>query len=228
MAEWLTAIPHAPPEHLASVAGRLIVAMLLGGVVAWIHRKTRGRDETSQSFTVTLVLLSILIAMVTQVVGDNVARAFSLVGALSIVRFRTVVRDTQDTAYVIFAVVIGMAMGASNVVVALCGLCVVAIAAFVLRSKNAPAEPMDPESLPFELAVRVAIGSTTEALVAETLDRLRITRRLFAASTARQGLSIDLVYRAALEDGAAAPLINALNSLDGVQSVEVRREPVSA
>src|SRR2546430_13730647 len=45
----------------------------------------------------------------TQVIGDNVARAFSLVGALSIVRFRTVVRDTQDTAYVIFAVVVGMA-----------------------------------------------------------------------------------------------------------------------
>ena len=52
--------------------------------------------------------------MVTQVIGDNVARAFSLVGALSIVRFRTVVRDTQDTAYVIFAVAVGMAVGANH------------------------------------------------------------------------------------------------------------------
>ena len=60
------------------------------------------------------MLLSILIAMVTQVIGDNIARAFSLVGALSIVRFRTVVRDTQDTAFVIFAVAVGMAMGANN------------------------------------------------------------------------------------------------------------------
>jgi hypothetical protein len=57
------------------------------------------------SFPITLALLSVLIAMSTQVIGDNVARAFSLVGALSIVRFRTVVRDTKDTAYVIFAVV---------------------------------------------------------------------------------------------------------------------------
>ena len=57
-------------------------------------------NDEAESFTVTLVLLTILIAMVTQVIGDNVARAFSLVGALSIVRFRTVVRDTQDTAYV--------------------------------------------------------------------------------------------------------------------------------
>jgi hypothetical protein len=82
-----------------AVLGRLIAAMVLGGIVAQIYRHSRA--EPASSFTVTLVLLAILIAMVTQVIGDNVARAFSLVGALSIVRFRTVVRDTQDTAYVI-------------------------------------------------------------------------------------------------------------------------------
>ena len=82
-------------------------------------------NEEAESFVVTLVLLTILIAMVTQVIGDNVARAFSLVGALSIVRFRTVVRDTQDTAYVIFAVAVGMAVGANHPLVALCGLVVV-------------------------------------------------------------------------------------------------------
>ena len=70
--------------------------------------------EEAESFVATLVLLTILIAMVTQVIGDNIARAFSLVGALSIVRFRTVVRDTQDTAYVIFAVAVGMAVGANH------------------------------------------------------------------------------------------------------------------
>ena len=59
-------------------------------------------------------MLAIMIALVTQVVGNNAARAFSLVGALSIVRFRTVVRDIEDTAFVIFAVAIGMAAGASQ------------------------------------------------------------------------------------------------------------------
>jgi hypothetical protein len=63
--------------------------------LALIYRLTASESEVAPSFTATLVLLSILIAMVTQVIGDNVARAFSLVGALSIVRFRTVVRDTQ-------------------------------------------------------------------------------------------------------------------------------------
>src|SRR6266487_1309007 len=95
------------PAPLMAFA-RLILAMALGWIVSLIYRRTRAAHEVMPSFTVTLVLLAILIAMVTQVIGDNVARAFSLVGALSIVRFRTVVRDTQDTAYVIFAVVVGM------------------------------------------------------------------------------------------------------------------------
>ena len=88
--------------------------MVLGGVVVFVYRRTRASNDTTPSFAVTLVLLTILIAVVTQVIGDNVARAFSLVGALSIVRFRTVVRDTQDTAYVIFAVAVGMAVGAGH------------------------------------------------------------------------------------------------------------------
>jgi hypothetical protein len=94
-----------------NVGIRLVAAMILGFVVVFVYRKTRSEEDVAKSFTTTLVLLAILIAMVTQVIGDNIARAFSLVGALSIVRFRTVVRDTQDTAYVIFAVVVGMAAG---------------------------------------------------------------------------------------------------------------------
>ena len=103
-----------PVETALGVLLRLLAACGLGYVVAVIYRKTRPAPAVLASFPGTLVLLSVLIAMVTQVIGDNVARAFSLVGALSIVRFRTVVRDTQDTAYVIFAVAVGMAVGADH------------------------------------------------------------------------------------------------------------------
>ena len=114
------------------VLARLVGSMLLGGVVAWIYQRTRPASDTSSSLSVTLVLLAILIAMVTQVIGDNVARAFSLVGALSIVRFRTVVRDTVDTAFVIFAVAVGMAAGAGHPSVAVSGIAVVGVAAWIM------------------------------------------------------------------------------------------------
>src|SRR6187455_2238630 len=135
MPDFLTAVWTSPAVSPLEVLTRLIVALLLGVVVAWVYRRTRPAGEFAPTFPGTLVMLAVLIAMVTQVIGDSVARAFSLVGALSIVRFRTVVRDTQDTAFVIFAVVVGMAVGARDPWVALIGIGVVSAAAFLTMSK---------------------------------------------------------------------------------------------
>ena len=134
-----------------------------------IYRLTRTADETAPSFTVTLVLLSILIAMVTQVIGDNVARAFSLVGALSIVRFRTVVRDTQDTAYVIFAVAVGMAVGAGHPGLAASGLGVIGFAAFVMRRGLGNAVVRHD---PFLVNVRVGLGHDPSAVLGPAFDTI--------------------------------------------------------
>ena len=202
---------------LLQVLLRLVAALLLGGVVSLIYR--RARSEPPSSFTATLVLLSVLIAMVTQVIGDNIARAFSLVGALSIVRFRTVVRDTQDTAYVIFAVAVGMAVGASNVWVAIFGIAVVAVAAFAMRRQSAQEEP-----LPFRLQVRIGLGHDLNALLGPTLDKYLEGRRVVAAATARQGVATEVSYQAALRrDEAAHELVTALNSIEGVQGVTLER-----
>ena len=206
---------------------RLVAALALGGLVALVYRVTRPRAEVAPSFTATLVLLSILIAMVTQVIGDNVARAFSLVGALSIVRFRTVVRDTQDTAYVIFAVAVGMAVGAGQYWVAVGGIAVVGTAAALMRQKpdvGAPAARAD--ELPFELQIRLGIGHDPQTTLAPTLDEHGHGRRLMSVATARQGIAVDATYRLALptEDTAAA-LLRALNRIEGVQSVTLQRMP---
>ena len=212
---------------LIPLVARLLIALVLGRIVAAVYRRSRPMGDEAESFVVTLVLLTILIAMVTQVIGDNVARAFSLVGALSIVRFRTVVRDTQDTAYVIFAVAIGMAVGANHPAVAICGLAVVAFAALVVMRPRAgaPALPSEePGELPFVLNLRVALGLDPEALAASTLERFLSARRLESIGTGRQGLAIDVAYGAAVRTGASpGELVNALNVLEGVQSVTVRR-----
>src|SRR5437764_1346679 len=117
--------PHISPVE---VLVRLLVAFVFGLSIAAIYQLSRRNQAAATSFVMTLLLLCVLIAMVTQVIGDNIARAFSLVGALSIVRFRTIVRDTQDTAYVILAVVTGMAVGSRSPWVAVIGVMVVALA----------------------------------------------------------------------------------------------------
>jgi len=207
--------------HPLDVLIRLCVALVLGGVVAWIYRRTRKSTEIAASFPVTLVLLSVLIAMVTQVIGDNIARAFSLVGALSIVRFRTVVRDTQDTAYVIFAVVVGMAAGANDLWVSLIGIGVVGLAAFLMMTRPGLIATSEPS---FLLSLRVGLGHDLDKLLNDTLDAYLQERELMSIATARQGVSLDVTYETQLRpEGSAQELVKALNRVEGVQSVEFRR-----
>jgi hypothetical protein len=200
---------------------RLLIALALGGLVAWIYRRTRRSTEISASFPITLVLLAVLIAMVTQVIGDNVARAFSLVGALSIVRFRTVVRDTQDTAYVIFAVVVGMAVGANDLWVSLIGIGVVGLAAFVMMSRPGLMAASQPA---FLLNLRVGLGHDLDTLLGATLDAHLQEREILSIATARQGVSLDVTYETRLRSsGSADELVKALNRVEGVQSVQLQR-----
>ena len=106
---------------------RLGLAALLGGVVAgswWVAARHR---ERTPGFGGTLTLLALLISFVTMAVGSNTAVAFTLVGTLAIVRFRTSVRDIRDTAFVIFAVAAGIASGTLEPLVAGIGTVFVAL-----------------------------------------------------------------------------------------------------
>lgn len=211
VAPFVSTTPISPLEVLT----RLIIAVALGGLVAWIYRKSR--TEYIASFPATLVLLAVLIAMVTQVIGDSVARAFSLVGALSIVRFRTVVRDTQDTAFVIFAVVVGMACGASDPRVAVIGIVIVGAAAFVMKPRRGPRSGV-PEH--FTLEVRIATGQDLDGTLASVLDTFTSGRQMIAVGTARQGIAIEASYVVQLRAGQRPDdLVKSLNRLEGVQNV---------
>ena len=222
MPEWLRApFADAPPMNPLDVGVRLLTAVVLGALVAWVYRATRDRREISPTFPVTLVLLSVLIAMVTQVIGDNVARAFSLVGALSIVRFRTVVRDTQDTAFVIFAVVIGMAVGARDLIVAGIGIVIVGGAAFVMRPRSALSTI---SAAPYLLQLRVGLGHDIETLVGPTLENFMLEHQLVSLKTGKQGLVVDASFQGPLrKDASAEALVKALNRIEGVQGVELAR-----
>ena len=211
---------------VTEILARLVVAAIFGGLVAFVYRRSRNEIDITPTFPPTLVLLSILIAMVTQTIGDNVALAFSLVGALAIVRFRTVVRDTQDTAFVMLAVVVGMAVGASAPWVAAIGLGLVAVVAIMM--KQPATGDYITGHLPLLVKIRIGLGHDAEALLGSTLDVYFSHRRLESIETAKHGVSIDVAYEAKMrEPGTAEQLVRALNRLEGVQSVRVERCPVA-
>ena len=197
---------------------RLLAALVLGWAVSWVYSRTTSGEESATSLPTTLVLLAVLIAMVTQVIGDNVARAFSLVGALSIVRFRTVVRDTRDTAFVIFAVVVGMAVGSQQPWVAVLGLVVGGGASFALAWREG--RPADTGVPPMVLRLRVSVGTELEPLLAQVLGGA--TRRLLTMSTAKQGTSLEAAYEISLDkDKSPEELVKQLHRMDGIFDVRL-------
>ena len=222
MPDFLTApFANGPPVHPLDVLVRLALALVLGGVVSWIYCHTRKTNDIAPSFPTTLVLLAVLIAVVTQVIGDSVARAFSLVGALSIVRFRTIVRDTQDTAYVIFAVVMGMAIGAKNPWVAFLGLAMTGVAAFLMTLRPQAVMEAAPDYL---LNMRVGVGTDLKKLLSQVCDGHVANCELVSVGTAKEGISLNVTYRVRLRDGGSADeLVKALNRTEGVQSVQFER-----
>jgi uncharacterized membrane protein YhiD involved in acid resistance len=114
----------------------LILSFILGLVVSYVYKLTHKGLSYSQSFMITSVFVSIIVCMVIMIIGNNLARAFALVGALSIIRFRTVVKDTKDTAYIFWALAAGMASGTGSYFLAVAGSIMISSVAFILYYTN--------------------------------------------------------------------------------------------
>ena len=223
MPEWLVkAVDTSSQLDWQPLLIRLVMALALGMMITLIYHATRNPSASAGTFPTTLVLLCVLIAMVTQVIGDNVARAFSLVGALSIVRFRTVVRDTKDTAFVIFAVVVGMAVGAGQPIVAICGMVVVGFAAAVLRERSRNLLSIDRE---IQLMLRFNWSPTLETLALECVAKYSSEIQPLSVTTVRHGAAMELTYRIHLLPIAKpTELVADLNRIEGIQAVELHSQ----
>ena len=114
----------------------LIISFVLGLVISFVYKKTHKGLSYSQSFVVTNIFIAVIVCMVIMIIGNNLARAFALVGALSIIRFRTVVKDTKDTAYIFWSLAVGMAAGTGSYFLAISGTIIITFIAFILYFTN--------------------------------------------------------------------------------------------
>jgi uncharacterized membrane protein YhiD involved in acid resistance len=124
----LQLLPISGPTILVKV----FVAFVCGLAIAWLYRRTYRGPGYSVGYTNTLILLSMATAVVIMVIGNNLARAFGLVGALSVVRFRHAVKNTQDIVYVFLALGVGMAAGVGFYAVALVGTLAIGLVILLL------------------------------------------------------------------------------------------------
>jgi hypothetical protein len=211
-----------PAVTLLDAAARLGAAFGFGCVSALTYRLTMRGKGGGDPFLATLVLLSLLVALVTVVINDNLARAFSLVGALAIVRFRTVVEDTRDTAFVIYSVVMGMSAGLGYYYVPMMAVPGVAVVAWFFRPKPKPV----PQTREGRLVLRLGAVKPPEEAVRLALEKhLGSGGRLLSLGTARGGSALDVSYAVTLPGPeAAVALLTDLSRIEGVQSVELRED----
>ncbi|MBN2173432.1 MAG: DUF4956 domain-containing protein [Bacteroidales bacterium] len=124
------------PVTVFDVMANLGAALVCGIIIALVYRFIYKGPSYSVTYVNSLVLLTLITSIVILVIGNNLARAFGLVGAMSIIRFRTAVRDVQDIVFIFFALSVGMAAGVGLHVIALTGTIIISFIAIVLVTFN--------------------------------------------------------------------------------------------
>lgn len=110
---------------LQDILLNFLIASVLSGVIYLSYRLSHSGASYSARFNVTLVMLTLVTTLVMNVIGNNIALSLGMVGALSIVRFRTAIKDTRDTAYIFWCIAIGICCGVSEYMMAGIGTCII-------------------------------------------------------------------------------------------------------
>lgn len=216
MFEFLT-IP--PLITLSTDALRLLLSFALSIFIVNIYQWTHAKVP-QKSFTDTLIILCMLISVVMVIIGDSIARAFSLVGALSIIRFRTAIQDPRDIGFVFYALAVGMAVGAGNPSVAilatfLIGIIILCIYHWHQRFGN---------NNEFSLEFCLPPDQNLETVYQPTFDKHLVYERLIEKRI-KKSQQVELTFRVRLAnpDGWLT-FFNELSRIENVTEVKMDKE----
>jgi hypothetical protein len=204
------------PTDYAALTIALLLAFACGHAIAWMYMLTHSGLSYSRSYVNTLILMPVIVALVMMILANNLVLAFGLMAIFAMVRFRSILRDTLDTAYVLAVIVIGLACGTAKFTSAIIG-CLATLAimfyfwatAFGVRHR-------------YNLILN--IHWVRSAVELGDLRRLlqRHSRALQCASQrSNEGYpGVDLSYRLLLRDPARSQeLLDELKTLNGVARV---------
>ena len=111
----------------------LLVAFLVSLIIFLTYKNTYSGVMYNPRFNISLIMITMITTMVMVVIGSNISVSLGMVGALSIIRFRTAVKDPRDTAFIFWCVVSGLACGTQNYTIVLAGSIVICIILFLFK-----------------------------------------------------------------------------------------------
>lgn len=188
-------------ESLTFMNTIIIIAasIILGIVISLVYIKTHKKEGYAPSFTVTLIMLPVIISIIILLVGNNVARAFSLAGAFSIIRFRSAPGDPKDISYVFFTLAVGLACGMGYVgyatifTIVLCG---VMMALDIIKFAT-------PKSNCMQLKIIVPENLNHEELFDDILTEYTSDWKMERVRTKEFGALFELTYRVNIKEAAS-------------------------
>lgn len=207
---------------LQQVLVNLVISIILGAMVSITYMKTNKQNGYSQGFVLTMILLPTIVSMIVFLIGNNIARAFTLAGAFSIIRFRSVAGEPKDIAFILFAMASGLACGVGSIgygilfTIVLCALMLVLnfVQFGVSKTEQKTLKITIPENLAYEEAFdevfkqfnvdykiqrvkTTELGSLYEVMYVVSLDNVTNQKEFLDAIRVRNGnLDISLTMYA--------------------------------
>lgn len=202
---------------LEQVFSSLLIALICGMLISVFYRFSYQGPNYTPSFVQSMVLLSMITALVIMVIGNNLARAFGLVGAMSIIRFRTAVKDTQDIVFIFFSLTVGMAAGVGFRFLALGATLFIGVI-LVIMAKTRYATPRKSEFL-LQLHARLDEEGQEEKY-REVLKTYCKSHRLVNMQALGPGELFELTYYLTLRNKDKTPeLVRLLNNFPNIDNV---------
>lgn len=170
-------------------------SIILGVAICLTYIKTHKKEGYVPSFTITLIMLPVIISIIILLVGNNVARAFSLAGAFSIIRFRSAPGDPKDISYIFFTLAVGLASGMGFIGYAILFtiiLCLVMIIIDVTKFAS-------PKSKSLELKITVPENLNYEGVFEDILEKYTVNWNLARVRTRDFGSLFELSYRVSMK-----------------------------
>jgi uncharacterized membrane protein YhiD involved in acid resistance len=168
----------------------MVLSFVLSAFIGWIYEITHRGTSYTQSFVFTLVLNGMIVALVMLIVGSSIARAFSLVGALSIIRFRNAVKETRDVGFIFFTMAIGMAVGTRFYLLAVVATIVISLVILLMTRFNWYAREMSSQIL----RIQVPNGAPFHTLFDKAFVKYTSTSELISVDSVHSGMMTELTY----------------------------------
>lgn len=198
------------------VAGALLLSFVLSLAIGWVYRYTHKGVSYSQSYVHTLVIMGTVVSLIMLIIGSNIARAFALVGALSIIRFRNAMKETRDVGFIFLVMAVGMAVGTRFFLLGTFATVTLSAFMIALSKFNLFAKEVTERIL----RIRFPMDQDYESAFEEPFRKYLEEQRIISIETVQAGALQEAVYSVSLKKGARpGELLEAIRSRNGNQKV---------